>query len=47
MWQFYQSDDSKDNGKMDKLADLLVQLNPGSQKIEIENILRELLIQTN
>tara|TARA_R110001592_G_scaffold1805_6_gene10772 strand:+ start:1405 stop:7860 length:6456 start_codon:yes stop_codon:yes gene_type:complete len=42
MWQFYQSDDSKDNGKMDKLADLLVQLNPGSQKIEIENILREL-----
>ena len=42
MWQFYQSDDAKDNGKMDKLADLLVNLNPSNNKIDVEEILREL-----
>ena len=42
MWQFYQSDDSKDNVKLDKLADLLVNLMPGNNKIDIQDTLREL-----
>ena len=42
MWQFYQSDDSKDNVKLDKLADLLVVLTPANKKIDIEDTLREL-----
>jgi len=42
MWQFYQSDDSKDNVKVDKLADLLVNLMPANNKIDIEDTLREL-----
>ena len=42
MWQFYQSDDSKDNVKLDKLADLLVVLTPANKKIDVENTLREL-----
>ena len=42
MWQFYQSDDAKDNGKMDELADLLVNLNPSNNKLDVEDVLREL-----
>ena len=42
MWQFYQSDDAKDNTKLDQLADLLTQLRPGTQKIDVEDVLREL-----
>ena len=42
MWQFYQSDDSKDNVKLDKLADLLVVLTPSNKKIDVEDTLREL-----
>ena len=42
MWQFYQSDDSKDNVKLDKLADLLVVLTPANKKIDVKDTLREL-----
>jgi hypothetical protein len=42
MWQFYQSDDSKDNLKLDKLADLMISLNPSNSKTDVEDILREL-----
>ena len=42
MWQFYQSDDSKDNVKLDKLADLMISLNPSNSKTDVEDMLREL-----
>ena len=42
MWQFYQSDDAKDNVKLDKLADLLVNLNPSNNKDEVIGSLKEL-----
>ena len=42
MWQFYQSNDAKDNTKVDQLAELLTQLRPGTQKIDVEDVLREL-----
>ena len=42
MWQFYQSDDSQDNIKTDKLADLLLNLNPRLNKNDIVSVLKEL-----
>ena len=42
MWQFYQSDDVNDNKKTDKLADLLVNINPSNDKIDVNDALRDL-----
>ena len=42
MWQFYQSEDAKDNVIMDQLAELLVNLNPSNNKIDVDEVLREL-----
>ena len=42
IWQFYQSEDAKDNIKMDQLAELLVNLNPSNDKIDVDDVLREL-----
>jgi len=45
MWQFYQNEDSKDNTKIDKLAELLMQLNPANEKADILDILAQLTDQ--
>ena len=42
MWQFFQNDDSKDNTKLDKLAELLMQLNPANEKADILDVLAQL-----
>ena len=42
MWQFFQSDDVKDNVKADKLADLLVELNPKNDKPNVIDMIKEL-----
>ena len=45
MWQFYQSDDVKDNGKTDELAELFMQLNPRNDKPNVVEILKDLMHQ--
>ena len=42
MWQFFMSKDSKDNVKRDKLVDLLVNLTPANNKVEVQDTLNEL-----
>ena len=45
MWQFYQSDDVKDNAKTDELAELFMQLNPRNDKPNVVEILKDLMHQ--
>ena len=42
MWQFYQTDDKVNNTKLDALADLLIKLNPTNNKVDVEDLLKEL-----
>ena len=42
MWQFFQSDDVKDNAKADKLADLLINLNPKNDKPNVIDMIKQL-----
>ena len=42
MWQFFMSNDSKDNVKRDKLVDLLVNLTPANNKAEVQDTLNGL-----
>ena len=42
MWQFYQTDDKVNNTKLDALADLLIKLNPMNNKVDVEDLLKEL-----
>ena len=41
-WQFFQSDDAKDNGKIDTLADLFTALNPALDKDDVESVIDQL-----
>ena len=41
-WQFFQTDDAKDNGKIDTLASLFTALNPALDKDEVESVLDQL-----
>ena len=42
LWQFFQSNDAKDNVEVDKLAELLVNINPRNDKDEVTNELKDL-----
>ena len=42
LWQFYQTDDSKDNTIIDKLADIMTKVNPKNDKDDVIISLKEL-----
>ena len=42
MWQFFQTDDSKDNRKIDELANILMKVNPKNDKERVVDSLKEI-----
>ena len=42
LWQFFQSDDSKDNVILDKLADIMMKVSPKNDKQDVVTTLKEL-----